>query len=406
MPVWQQVSTPAGSHWADDNLFRGWVNEALSLAAVSQETRANAADPEAQRQLTLAIWRALGNAYLALNFPPHSEPNYRQAWSDAYNVPPNQTSSPNRRGWMSQRAIQALVSFKGEGFIRDETDVIARVGLRTNASTWSSCLRYEDEGCGMGVGTAWTGRAAPSGAACADPGNDWRCMAWNDAPLQPLRVAPPLQWSWDLGRRLAEMLRGRTAADVLAVALPDAQRRSLPTTLTTGGGQPATAVPDPPGFRRDPPPPPPPTQPPFGFDPNARPIPPGAIPTGPSSPALDPGCSDVPARERSRDTVVGVQQWNYLHPSCPVEFRPIEVMPGPGSPGGPPPGPPVGGPPSGPIVDPGSLPPFPPPAETPPALPTPPGTVAPPAPPGGSALPWVLGAGALGALWYFTRRRA
>ncbi|MFO0610664.1 MAG: hypothetical protein U0324_46310 [Polyangiales bacterium] len=226
------------AHWADFPLAQAWIAEAVRLA--SDESERAATTPRAQEELTVALWRAIGNAYRALDLPWVVDPAARAAYV-------RMTSGAESRlicdagEWQERaRRMGAYVSPVGGQCVT----ILHRVALRVDGTValdlhltapsdavldGRRLLEDVVDGTPMHAGRQraaarsqdgyWRDAVHPGGALWS-----WHSYAWHrechqrggvDCDFWESRLFPPLFWYYELGRVIARSLADRGALRVV-----------------------------------------------------------------------------------------------------------------------------------------------------------------------------------------------
>ena len=259
-PVWSPIDVDGASHYADVPLATAYLDDATALSTVAELAAMDARSPADQAARMTQIANALANAFRAMNLNPWMAPSWQGRWRREYasdnagsagptpitslmehNYGPSITSSST--GWMVMRSF-TVYSTVTHGAPRDQNVVLERVSITPTGIPQMVCLRTDDTSlslCGpFAPGAMYAGHAGPSGSGCSDP-NDWRCVSWNDAPLQPLRLAPAVRWSAEMFGQIAATIRTDVVGQIQAAVR--AARTNGRTAVLAVSGASATSVP-------------------------------------------------------------------------------------------------------------------------------------------------------------------
>ncbi len=209
MPVWETL--PDGRN-VDVPLGDAWIAEAVRRTAPREVDYAGN-DVERQFTATRAAWDALAQAFKAINVVPQSSPIYTAAMRDSY--------GDRRAVWANTPAPWiALGASMYDGLISAEAgrlyaqghasppadvEVMVRMSLDDAGNVRQHCARLTDPTCPFAPGALFIGDTNNGTNHCVSYG-DWRCLLWNDAPLQPLKLLPPLIQSFFLAQRIANTM--------------------------------------------------------------------------------------------------------------------------------------------------------------------------------------------------------
>lgn len=259
-PAWTRVDGPGYVHWIDAPLARAWIDRAVAASTDARARDASAGFAAAQQALVRELRDALSGYYRALDLPPGSDPVYRAAFREAYAADP--IDAARTGGWVSGRighlpfAAGDLYTATGHTAPGDPANVLSAVRAALSPSTGEPigrCLSWAGGGldgdCPFEPGRLYTGRVVDASQACAAD-DDWRCTGWNDAPGQPLRLAPALIESWRWLGSIARDLAARDPAQVVADAVADAMAAHRPASITGSATAPTHSVGIPDGFAR------------------------------------------------------------------------------------------------------------------------------------------------------------
>lgn len=234
MANFRDIRAEWGRHWADLPLSNAWI------ATARQRSAAVRASPPAtwsqQRQGVIEAWSAAGNAYKALNFPPPSDPKFRNMLREWYGLVGQLNAADARRLFVGPMAAQQC---GGEFYRRIRTiwerdlgkapfepdldlcQVPVRVCLSSTGDVTLACMLDTDE-CST-YGGLFTGCADPDLSnvyrehPCGADRITWKTLQWHDPPgVMKCRVSnanPPAMWSLDVLDSLLDDWTARGGAE-------------------------------------------------------------------------------------------------------------------------------------------------------------------------------------------------
>lgn len=226
MPIWSRLQEPGIDHYADLPAAEAWARNALALASEENERRlsGSGADRDEQALILTRSIDALGSAYRCANLSPPTEPTWRAILADAYGPigEGGTVVSDASAGWIARQARDVFRAVTGQ--VGTSFKTYARLWLTAGGRGETTAITNDAVQVLFDPSLAWTGRAHPDGAACADPFGDWECVAWAAAPAGDILLLPAAVWSLGLVRLAAQAIirdvRGWTLAALRAGAQP------------------------------------------------------------------------------------------------------------------------------------------------------------------------------------------
>lgn len=209
MPIWTRIQEGEVDHWADLPAAQAWARNALAVASEDTERRlsGSGADREEQGLVLERAIDALSAAYRCANVSPTTEPTWLATLRAAYGAgfATGFVTSDGGDGWIVRQSRDVFRVVTGQTGTSFKT--YARLWLSPNGQPLSAGFEGDSVAGTFDPSLGWTGRAQPSGAACADPFGDWDCVAWATPPGDPnVLLLPAAVWSLALVRLAAQPL--------------------------------------------------------------------------------------------------------------------------------------------------------------------------------------------------------